>query len=96
MGVALGTGVFVASRKLIDFYKFSLEPILPFSVVWVDRLVLGIVLIIFLVARPQGILAEKSQMPLKKEKILEIKARVKESSKPQGLNQNQSRKKQKS
>lgn len=79
LGVLFGTGIFVASRKLIDFYKFSLEPILPFSVVWVDRLVLGIVLIVFLVARPQGILAEKSQMPFKKEKILEIKARVKQT-----------------
>jgi branched-chain amino acid transport system permease protein len=81
LGVVFGTGIFVASRKLIDYYKFSLEPILPFSVIWVDRLILGIVLILFLIARPQGILAEKSQMPLKKERVLEIKARVKDESK---------------
>ncbi len=82
LGVVLGTGIFVASRKLIDFYKFSLEPVLPFSVVWVDRLALGIVLIIMLIARPQGILAEKPSMTLKKEKILSIISRAKEKARP--------------
>jgi branched-chain amino acid transport system permease protein len=76
-GVLLGTGIFVTSRKLIDYYKYSLGSFLPFNVVWLDRLGLGIVLLIMLIARPQGILAEKPQMPLKKEKILAIIERVK-------------------
>ncbi len=75
-GVLAGTAIFVTSRKLIDFYKFALEPYLPFSVVWVDRLALGIVLIAMLVVRPEGILPEKSKMTISREKILAIKARV--------------------
>jgi len=67
LGVVLGTGIFVTSRKLIDFYKFSLEPILPFSVVWVDRLALGLVLVLMLVVRPQGIIPEKAQLTVKKD-----------------------------
>ncbi len=82
LGVLFGTGIFVVSRKMIDVYKYSLGGILPFSVVWLDRLGLGIVLLIMLIARPQGILAEKPQMPLKKEKILAIIARVKGTPKP--------------
>ena len=77
LGVVLGTGIFVTSRKLIDFYKFALEPYLPFSVVWVDRLALGILLIFMLIVRPEGILAEKPRMAMKKEKILSIMRRAK-------------------
>ncbi len=77
LGVLLGTGIFVTSRKLIDYYKFSVGSALPFSVVWLDRLGLGIVLLIMLIARPQGILAERPQLPLGKEKILAIMQRAK-------------------
>jgi branched-chain amino acid transport system permease protein len=77
LGVVLGTGIFVTSRKLIDYYKYSIASFIPFNVVWLDRLGLGIVLLIILVARPQGIIAEMPQMPLRKEKILAIMARVK-------------------
>ncbi len=81
LGVLLGTGLFVTSRKLIDYYKFSLGSVLPFNVVWLDRLGLGIVLLIMLIVRPQGILAEKPRLPLSREKILAIMERVKRTSK---------------
>lgn len=80
LGVLSGTAIFVTSRKLIDFYKFALQPFLPFSVVWVDRLALGIVLIVMLIVRPEGILAEKPKPIIKKERILSIIARTKKQS----------------
>ena len=83
LGVLLGTGIFVTSRKLIDLYKYSLGSFLPFNVVWLDRLGLGIVLLIMLIVRPQGILAERPQMPLGREKILAVMARVKKTPNPQ-------------
>jgi ABC-type branched-subunit amino acid transport system permease subunit len=36
-----------------------LEPLIPFSLVWLDRLLFGIALIIVLIVRPQGILPDR-------------------------------------
>ncbi|MEM1943321.1 MAG: branched-chain amino acid ABC transporter permease [Candidatus Caldarchaeum sp.] len=58
-GVLLGTFVFVVLRRTIDTYRYVLEPVIPFSLVWLDRLLFGIALIVVLILRPQGILPEK-------------------------------------
>jgi branched-chain amino acid transport system permease protein len=72
LGVLIGTAVYVSARMLIDQYKGLLEPVLPFSVIWLDRLLMGIVLILILLARPQGILPEKPVYPLGKAKVRRI------------------------
>ncbi len=72
MGVLLGTAVYVTARMLIDQYKGLLEPVLPFSVIWLDRLMMGIVLILILIARPQGILPERPVYPLGRTKVKRI------------------------
>jgi len=72
LGVLIGTAVYVSARMLIDQYKGLLEPVLPFSVIWLDRLLMGIVLILILIARPQGILPEKPVYPLGKAKVRRI------------------------
>lgn len=59
-GVLVGTFVFVLMRKLITFYKGALQDFVPFDVVWLDYLMLGVILIIILLYRPQGILKEKA------------------------------------
>jgi branched-chain amino acid transport system permease protein len=59
VGVVLGTFVFVLLRRVIDFYKFQLEQFVPFSVVWLHSLLIGLLLIIVLMFRPEGILREK-------------------------------------
>ena len=58
-GVLLGTLIFVLIRKLITFYKDSLQGFVPFDVVWLDYLLLGIVLLAILLYRPQGLLPER-------------------------------------
>jgi branched-chain amino acid transport system permease protein len=58
-GVVLGTFVFVLLRRVIDFYKYQLEQFVPFSVVWLHSLLIGILLIVVLMYRPEGILREK-------------------------------------
>jgi branched-chain amino acid transport system permease protein len=77
VGVLLGTAVYVTARMLIDQYKGLLEPVLPFSVIWLDRLLMGIVLILILIARPQGILPEKPVYPLGRMKVRRIVEAVK-------------------
>ncbi|MEM0383400.1 MAG: branched-chain amino acid ABC transporter permease [Candidatus Caldarchaeum sp.] len=58
-GVLLGTAVFIVLRRTIDTYRYVLEPLIPFSLIWLDRLLFGIALIVVLILRPQGILPEK-------------------------------------
>ena len=58
-GVMIGTFAFVAVRRLIFLYNDLLEPFIPFSVVWLESLLLGGVLLAILMFRPQGILPEK-------------------------------------
>jgi len=58
-GVLIGTLIFVTLRKFIIFFKGSLEGFVPFDVVWLDFLLLGIILIVILLYRPQGIFVEK-------------------------------------
>lgn len=58
-GVSLGALVFVTVRKFITFYKGSLAPFLPFDIVWLDMLLMGIVLLVILMYKPQGLLPER-------------------------------------
>ena len=58
-GVVIGTLIFVVLRKFIIFFKDSLEGFVPFDVVWLDFLLLGIILLFVLLYRPQGIFVEK-------------------------------------
>ncbi|MGI9567994.1 MAG: branched-chain amino acid ABC transporter permease [Nitrosopumilus sp.] len=58
-GVLVGTLIFVIIRKLIIFFKDSFEGFVPFDVVWLDFLLLGIILLVVLLYRPQGIFVEK-------------------------------------
>uniref|UniRef100_A0A7C5LAV4 Branched-chain amino acid ABC transporter permease n=1 Tax=Caldiarchaeum subterraneum TaxID=311458 RepID=A0A7C5LAV4_CALS0 len=58
-GVLLGTLIFVVLRRTIDTYRYVLEPLIPFSLVWLDRLLFGVALIIVLIVRPQGIVPDR-------------------------------------
>ena len=58
-GVIIGTLLFVTLRKFIIFFKDSFQEYVPFDVVWLDFLLLGIILLAVLLYRPQGIFIEK-------------------------------------
>jgi branched-chain amino acid transport system permease protein len=58
-GVIVGTLIFVTLRKFIIYFKDSLEGFVPFDVVWLDFLLLGTILLLVLLYRPQGIFVEK-------------------------------------
>ncbi len=58
-GVLIGTLLFVTLRKFIIFFKDSFQGYVPFDVVWLDFLLLGIILLVILLYRPQGIFVEK-------------------------------------
>jgi branched-chain amino acid transport system permease protein len=58
-GVIIGTLIFVTLRKFIIFFKDSLQGFVPFDVIWLDFLLLGVILLVILLYRPQGIFVEK-------------------------------------
>jgi len=58
-GVLIGTLIFVLVRKIIIFFKDSFEGYVPFDVVWLDFLLLGVILLVVLLYRPQGIFVER-------------------------------------
>ena len=71
-GVVVGTFVFVALRRFIDYYKGLLAPIVPFSVVWLDYLLLGTMLILIQMYRPEGLIREKPTYTLGYKKLEKI------------------------
>ena len=65
VGVIGGVFIFTLLRRGINFFKGSLDPFLPFSVVWVEPLLLGVILILILMYRPEGLIPEKPISTLK-------------------------------
>ena len=59
MGVLVGTAVFVVLRKFIIYFKHYLEGVVPFDVVWLDHIFLGMILLLILLFKPRGLLMER-------------------------------------
>jgi len=76
IGAVIGAIIFVTLRELIVFYKYSFEAIVPFDVVWLEYLLMGIALVIVLMYRPEGLLPEKPTRTLNERRIREIAARA--------------------
>jgi len=72
MGIVVGTFAFTLLRRSIDYFKGYLDPFVPFSVVWLEPLLLGTMLILIQMYRPKGILPEKPTSTLSKKKLEEI------------------------
>jgi branched-chain amino acid transport system permease protein len=76
IGAVIGAIIFVTLRELIVFYKYSFEAIVPFDVVWLEYLLMGIALIMVLMYRPEGLLPERPTRTLSERRIREIAARA--------------------
>ena len=59
-GVLVGTLLFVGIRKLVIYYNDSFAGILPFDIIWLDYLLLGGIMILVLIFRPQGIIPQRA------------------------------------
>jgi branched-chain amino acid transport system permease protein len=76
VGALVGAGIFVTLRKLITFYKSYFEPFVPFDVVWLEYLLLGLALIVVLLYRPEGLVPERPTKTLARRELKEIIERV--------------------
>ena len=72
LGALIGAVIFVTLRELIVFYKYYFEAFVPFDVVWLEYLFLGLALIIVLMYRPEGLVPEKPTRTLSSEKLKEL------------------------
>lgn len=59
IGALVGVATVIIFRRLIIYYKYSLEAYIPFSVVWLEQILLALALILVMMFRPQGIIPEK-------------------------------------
>jgi len=57
-GTLVGTAIVVSLNKLITYYKYAFVGILPFDIIWLNYLLLGIITILILMYRPEGIIRE--------------------------------------
>lgn len=58
-GAAAGAGCVIVSRRLLYFYKHNISIFFPFSVIYLEQLLLGIALLLFIMFRPQGLIPEE-------------------------------------
>jgi len=65
VGVVTGVFTFVFLRKLIVMYKAELTPYLPFDVLWLELILYGVMVILILMYRPEGLIPEKRTPTLK-------------------------------
>jgi branched-chain amino acid transport system permease protein len=58
-GTAIGTLLFIAVQRLITFYKTAAEGLVPFDITWLEFIALGVLLLCFLIFKPQGMVPER-------------------------------------
>ncbi len=58
-GVVVGVSIIMILQKLVDIFKPLLVGKIPFDPVWLYQIGLGLIIIIMLYVRPQGIIPEK-------------------------------------
>jgi len=59
MGATIGTFIFITLRRLIIFFKHDIEIFVPFQVQWLEQILTGVMLLLIIIFRPQGLLPEK-------------------------------------
>jgi len=71
-GTVVGAFIFTSLIRVIDYFKEYLNHFVPFSVVWLEPLLLGIMLIAILMYRPGGLISEKPTPTLGRKELDKI------------------------
>ncbi len=75
-GIVLGTLIFSIFRSLIYAYKSELTNYIPINPNWLEYMLIGSIIVLIALFRPQGILPERPELPLSRKRIEEIKDKV--------------------
>ena len=76
-GAVIGCLIFVIARRAINYYKNAFAPFIPFDPAWLDYMMLGILLLIMLTRRPQGVLPQKTIDTLPRSRLEQIRQSLK-------------------
>lgn len=71
-GAVVGTLTFVTARKLITFYKHEIAFLFPFDVAWLDFILFGLMLILLLMFRPEGLIPERPTPTIGRRRLEEL------------------------
>ncbi len=71
-GMLVGVFFFALFRYLIFAYKGVLEPFIPISIQWLEYILIGLIIVLVSMFRPQGLLPEKPRTLLPKERVEEL------------------------
>lgn len=80
LGMLVGVFIFIFIRNLIFANKAYISAVLFIDPVWLEYILVGLAIILITLFRPQGILPEKPVLTIKREKIEELRGRLKSSS----------------
>lgn len=75
IGVTIGTLIFVLARVLLITYKYEIKSLLhlPFETTWLEYILFGIIMLLILIYKPDGIIKEK---PIQTEPIAKKKREI--------------------
>ena len=59
LGAFAGTASIVFIRRIISIYKHGIQYLIPFDVVWLERIALGIAFLLIMLYKPDGLIPEK-------------------------------------
>ncbi|WP_373695033.1 branched-chain amino acid ABC transporter permease [Candidatus Korarchaeum cryptofilum] len=76
MGILIGTFIFSTLRSLIFAYKTALETIIPINPNWLEYILIGLIIVLIAMFRPQGMLPERSELPMRRERIEELRLKI--------------------
>lgn len=76
LGVLIGVLLFTILRTFIILYKHTLAMFLPLAAEWLEYILVGLVIIVIVLFRPQGLLPEKRALTLPRKEIEEIRRRL--------------------
>ena len=79
-GMVVGVFIFTLFRTLIFSQKFLLEAYIPIQVAWLEYIMIGLVIVLISLFRPQGLIPEKPDPILPKKEILRIREGMKKKS----------------
>ncbi|MEM1603951.1 MAG: branched-chain amino acid ABC transporter permease [Zestosphaera sp.] len=80
LGILVGITVFITIRTLIYTYKDVVTLIIPISPEWLEYILVGLVIVVMVLFKPQGIIPERPVLTIRKNKILKIKEEVSKTS----------------
>jgi len=92
LGIFIGVLIYTIVRYFIIVYKGVISTVVGVSPEWLEYILIGLLIIVIVLFRPQGLLPEKPTYSISARRISSIIKRVEEVEKQEELSQSKSNK----